>query len=71
MEPASALGGAPGSAVKSFKPNGGGGIMGDVEMPSAHDNYSQYNRSAPLSSQQAYDKEMVDMHMTLGQKIKV
>lgn len=65
IEPGSAYGGPTGSAVKQFRPNGGGGIMGEVDVP-----YSQYNRSAS-HSQMGYDKDIVDMHMTLGQRIKV
>ena len=46
IEPNSAYGAPPGSAMKQFRPNGTGGVMGEVEMPN-----SQYNRSAGQQSQ--------------------
>ena len=35
IEPGSAYGTTPGSAMKQIRPNGGGGIMGEIEMPSS------------------------------------
>ena len=65
VEPNSGLypgGGAGGtsSAAKSFRSNGGGGIMGDTDMST----YSQYGGNREQAPQPGY--EIVNMHMTLA-----